>query len=125
MGARQTILVVDAGGALTARLATVMPDRKIVRSTRTGAEVLAVITSLRFDAIVLYHPAPRILESLLLPEAAKLADPPRMLVIAEHDDCTAISARYGVTCVREPVGVDAIAAAIDLVCERDLRVARP
>ena len=125
MGARQTILVVDAGGGLTARLATAMPDRKVVRSTRTGEEVLGVITSLRFDAIVLHHPAPRVLESLLLPEAAKLADPPRMLVITEHDACTQITARYGVTCLREPVDVDAIAAAIDLVCERDLRVNRP
>ena len=126
MGARrQTVLIVDESGELAIRLEGTMPERQVVKCARGAEDALAVIMSLRFDAIVLHHPTPEALERQLLPTLAKLADPPRLLVVADQANCRSIAARFGVTCIHEPAAADAIVAAIDLVCERDLRVARP
>lgn len=126
MGAhRGTVLLVDESGELASRLAGAMPDRPVVKCARTGSDVVAVITSLRFEVIVLHHPDPNALETYLLPTLSKLADPPRMLVIADQRRCASIAARFGVTCLSEPASADEIVAAIDLVCDRDLRVDRP
>lgn len=126
MGAhRGTVLLVDESGELASRLDGAMPDRGIVKCARKGPEVISVITSLRFEVIVLHHPSPATLERDLLPVLSKLADPPRLLVIADERRCASIAARFGVTCVSEPTTADEIVAAIDLVCDRDLRVDRP
>ena len=126
MGARrQTVLIVDESGELAVRLEGTMPERQVVKCARGADDALAVITSLRFDAIVLHHPTPEALETLLLPTLAKLPEPPRLMVVADQESCTSIAARFGVMCVCEPAAPEAIVAAIDLVCERDLRVDRP
>ena len=126
MGAhRETILIVDESGELALRLEGAMPDRQVVKCARSGDDALAVITTLHFDVIVLHHPAPEALEATVLPTLSKLADPPRLLVIAARGECSSIAARFGVMCVSEPADPDAIVAAIDLVRDRDLRVDRP
>jgi len=118
-------LIVDESGELAIRLEGAMPDRQVVKCARSGDDALAVITSLRFDVIVLHHPPLDALEATLLPTLSKMAEPPRLLVIADSGGCISIAARFGVTCVSEPADADAIVAAIDLVRDRDLRVDRP
>jgi DNA-binding response OmpR family regulator len=122
---RGTILLVDESGELASRLSGALPGRPIVKCARTGSDVLSVITSLRFDVIVLHHPSPDALETHLLPTLSKLADPPRLIVVSDQRWTSAIAARFGFTCLKEPTTADEIVAAIDLVCDRDLRVDRP
>jgi hypothetical protein len=123
-GHRGTILLVDASGELAFRLDGALSGRPVVKCARTGPDVLAVIASLRFEIVVLHHPAPDALEGYLLPTLAKLADPPRLVVIADHVYCAMIASRFGVTCLSEPVAAHEIVAAIDLASERDVSVAR-